>query len=265
MLFIIILISNLKKIIWNTFTSIDARIKFPNLKAGDTGIQIGFDMCFPVTSDLFTMYKKVLPGGKVIGIDPDPNNHAIANKIIEQKNLNIELIQKGTFSRKDQVSFLIGEKSSWNQLNIVPVDSTVTFSGKEIKVSIDTLDQIIADHDLDIQQIKHINLTINGAEYDTLLGMSDFFDRIKDLSLTIVAGRYDESGTINGKKDYEMILPYLESKGFTAKFKRIHQLFWWGFITKLILNRKWVYNQPNFGIIMACKGTHKIKWYQSFS
>jgi FkbM family methyltransferase len=258
-------ISRLKNSFWKCFTIVDAKLKFPNLKKGGVGIQLGFDMTFPLTSDLFTMHKRVVPNGFIIGIDPDPFNHQIAQKVIIESNLNIKLIQKGTFSKKATTKFLIGEKSSWNQLKDVPKDSTVPITEKEIDVEIDQLDTIISDMNIDIQKIVHINLTINGAEYDTLLGMDKILKEIQNLSLTVIAGRYDESGTINGEQDYEMILPLLHSYGFTTKFKRIHHLFWWGFVVKLFLNRKWIYNQPNFGIIMASKGTHQLKWYQSFS
>ena len=255
----------LKTYIWNLFTSVDSCLKFPNLKGNSIGVQLGFDMAFPVTSDLFTMHKRINENGKIIGIDPDPNNHILAQQVIIKNKFNIDLIQKGTFSKKDKVDFLLGEKSSWNQLEVLPKDSTVSFSGNKVKVEIDTLDNIIATTNIDIQKIAHINLTINGSEYDTLLGAKKTLKEINDLSLTIIAGRYDESGTINGINDYEAIIPLLHQFGFQTKFKRIHQLFWWGFVTKLIMNRKWIFNQPNFGVIMACKGNHKIKWYQSFS
>jgi FkbM family methyltransferase len=258
-------INNLKNIFWKGFSSIDTQLKFPNLTKGEVGIQLGFDMTSPITSDLFSMHKKVAPNGVVIGIDPDPFNHQIAQSIIKKNKYNIQLIQKGTYSNKSNTKFLIGEKSSWNQLKDVPKDSTVSFTEQEINVEIDKLDTIIDELNLDIQKISHINLTINGAEYDTLLGMEKMLSEIENLSLTIIAGRYDESGTINDKPDYEMILPLLHSYGFTTKFKRIHQLFWWGFVVKMLLNRKWVFNQPNFGVIMACKGKHRTKWYQSFS
>jgi FkbM family methyltransferase len=255
----------LKNIFWKGFTSIDAQLKFPNLKKGEIGIQLGFDMTAPITSDLFSLHKKAAPNGLVIGIDPDPFNHQIAQPIINKNKYNIQLIQKGTYSKKDTTKFLVGEKSSWNQLKDVPKDSTVNFTDREIEVEIDKLDTIIGNLNFDFQKISHINLTINGAEYDTLLGMEKMLSEIENLSLTIIAGRYDESGTINGKKDYEMILPLLHSYGFTTQFKRIHQLFWWGFVVKFCLNRKWFFNQPNFGVIIACKGKHRVKWYQSFS
>jgi len=255
----------MKKLFWKLFTSLDAHLKFPTLKKGELGIQLGFDMAYPVTSDLFTMHQKVAPSGKIIGIDPDPRNHTIAQKIINDNNYSIDLIQKGTFNKKDQVTLLIGEKSSWNQLNVIPKDSTVDFTEKEIHVEVDQLDNIIKEEGIGIDKIAHINLTINGAEYHTLLGMKNILTTANNITLTIIAGRHDESGTIEGKQDYELILPLLHSYGFTTKFKRINELFWWGFIVKLLVNRKRIYSQPNFGVIMAAKGNKKIKWYQSFS
>ena len=256
--------SSLKKIFWIIFTNIDGKLKFPSLNNNEIGIQLGFDMTSPITSDLFTMSKRV-PNGKIIGIDPDPFNHQIANPLIKKQNLNINLIQKGTYSKKGSVQFLIGEKSSWNQLKDVPKDSTVTFTDKELTVEINTLDSIITEQNISINDIGHINMTINGAEYNSLIGMKKILSESKNLSLTVIAGRYDESGTIEGKSDYELILPLLHSYGFTTKFKRINELFWWGFVVKRLINRKRITQQENFGIVMAGKGTKKPKWYQSFS
>jgi FkbM family methyltransferase len=258
------MIGYFKKIFWGIFTNIDGRLKFPNLKRSEIGIQLGFDMTSPLTSDLFSMHKRA-SNGVVYGIDPDPFNHQIASELIKEQRLNIQLIQKGTYSKKDNVKFLIGEKSSWNQLKDVPKDSTVSFTDKEITVEINTLDNIVKEQNIPINAIGHINMTINGAEYDTLLGMDNILSQSQNLSLTVIAGRYDESGTIKGKRDYELILPLLHAHGFSTKFKRINNLFWWGFIVKLLINRNWIYNQSNFGIIMAGKGNKKPKWYQSFS
>lgn len=255
----------LKNIFWLFFAKIDAILKFPNLKKNEIGIQLGFDMSAYLASDLFTMYQRVIPKGLVIGIDPDPNNHKIAKKIINQKKFNIQLIQKGTFSKQETATFLIGEKSSWNQLNNIETDTSVSFSNKKIQIELDTLDNIVDSLKLNIQKISHINLTINGAEYDTLLGMNKILKESKNLSLTIIAGRHDESGIINGKQDLDLILPILHSYGFITKFKRINELFWWGFVVKTLINRKWIYHQPNYGVIMAYKGNKKTKWYQSFS
>ncbi|MBU8892756.1 MAG: FkbM family methyltransferase [Bacteroidales bacterium] len=259
------MIKYLKQFIWKIFIRTDSALKFPNLKKDEIGIQLGFDMIAPVTSDLFTMYNRVKPNGRIIGIDPDPRNINIAQKILNEKKINITLIQKAVFSEKGDCKLLLGESTSWNQLNNVPIDSSVSFIDKEIRVEMDSLDNIISDLNVDIQKISHINLTINGAEFEALKGMHNILSESKDINLTIIAGRYDESGTINGRPDFEVIIDYLHKYGFKTKFRRMHQLLWWGFFVKTLLNRKWIYGKNNYGIIMAAKGGKRIRCYQSYS
>ena len=255
----------MKKIVWNWFTLIDGKLKFPYLKNDKIGIQLGFDMNYPSTSDLFSMEKRINNKGLIIGIDPDPINHGIAQPIINTNKLPIQLIQKGTYSKKDSLQLIYGNERSWNQLETIPMDDSVGFTSKKIEVEVNTLDNIIEELKVNTSKIAHINLTINGAEYDTLLGMKNTLTSCKNLSLTIIAGRPELSGVINGKDDYKVIIEYLNQFGFQSKFKRINQLFWWGFVTKLLFNREWIYSKKNFGIIMAGKGSQPLKWYQSFS
>lgn len=259
------MIKALKRIFFSNFSKIDAILKFPNLKKGEIAIQVGFDMTSAITSDLFELNRRVAPNGQVIGIDPDPRNHEVANKIITDKNLNIITIQKGTFSKKGETNLLLGKISSWNQLNNIPIDTSATYENKEITVEIDTIDNIISEINKKNNIISHINLTCNGAEYDTLLGAKNLLVNSKNISLTIIAGRYDESGTLYGKPDYELILTFLTELGFTTKFKRMHEFFWWGFVVRTLINRDWIYNKKNYGLIMAYKGDKKTKWYQSYS
>ncbi|MFW6222787.1 MAG: hypothetical protein ACOC3T_04160, partial [Bacteroidota bacterium] len=108
-------------------------------------------------------------------------------------------------------------------------------------------------------------ITNNVAEYYTLVGFKKSLLKADNISLTIIAGRYDASGTVDGKPDYEIIQNYLMSLGFKTKFKRIHQLFWWGFCVRFLINRSWIYNKKNYGVIFASKGNKKIPFYQSFS
>lgn len=255
----------IKQSIWGVFVRIDSVLKFPNLKKGEIGIQLGFDMNAPITTDLFSMYKRVVPKGQVVGIDPDPGNIQIAQNKIDKEKLNIKLVQKAVYSEKGECELLIGESASWNQINNIPIDSTVLFTDEKIMVGMESLDNIVNELGIDIAKIGHINLTINGAEFGALKGMHQILSESKNINLTIVAGRYDESGTIDNRADYEIITEHLHKYGFTTKFKRIHQLFWWGFITKTVLNRKWIFGKKNYGVIMAAKGCKKITWYQSFS
>ena len=147
----------------------------------------------------------------------------------------------------------------------IPLDTDVEFSDREITVQVSTLEQIINENEIPVDRIRHINLTINGHEYHTLKGMKKFLQESENLALTVIAGRYDETGTIDGKRDLDLILPLLEECGFRTRFKRINELFWWGFVVKLLIQRLNVYKKKTYGVIFAVKGNCKMKWYQSFT
>lgn len=258
--------NSLKQAFFYLFSVIDGHLKFPSLKKGDTGIQVGFDMTSPYTSDLFEMSGKVGKKGLVYGIDPDQWNHRVADQMIGGKKYrNIRLILLATFSHKTEARLLFGKKASWNQLDNIAIDETVDFSGEEREVRLDTLDNIFREHQIDIHRVAHVNITNNGAEYHTLKGFENGLKEAKHLALTVVAGRHDASGMIDGKPDYQLITAYLHSLGYRTRFRRIHQLFWWGFCVKLLINRQWIYNRENYGVIFAVKGRKRIPFYQSFS
>ncbi len=259
------MVKNIKSIVWSVFCFFDSRFKFPNLKPGEIGIQLGFDMGASVTSDIFLMHRRVKPAGMVLGIDPDETNLKLAQDIIDRNNYTIKLIHKAVFSEAGEVELVFGEKPGWNQLTNIPIDSTVKYNGRSQVVPMDTLDNIITEQKIDVQNIGHVNVTINGSEYYALLGMENLLRTAKNFNLTVIAGRYDESGIVNGEPDYKIITNYLENLGFMVRFKRIHQLFWWGFMTKLIMGQTRVYGKDNYGVVMASKGDKRLKWYQSFS
>jgi len=260
-------LKKIKSSVWKTFTFLDAKIKFPNLKSGEIGIQAGFDMDRIATTDLLTMDKREKPDGMILGIEADPRNIKRAKEYVKENQLNIELVLGGLFSEEGEVELLLGESKSSNQLTSIPIDETDYFTGELVTVPMKTLDTIVEELKIDIDKIGHISLTINGAEYFSLLGMTRILEESKNLNLTIVAGRHNESAYFDadGVADYIKIIELLEPYGFTIKFKRIHQLFWWGFVVKALLNRKWIYGQKNYGVVFAAKGNKELKWYQSFS
>jgi len=259
-------LKRVKELFFHIFSIIDQYLKFPELRKGETGIQVGFDMYYPITSDLFEMSRKTGNKGLVLGIDPDPWNHEIATQMIAKKNIsNIRLIEAGTYSEQTKATFLFGQRSSWSQIDNINIDETAPFSGKEMEIQLETLDHLLQNYNIDINKIGHVNITNNGAEYFTLLGFEQGLREAENIALTVIAGRWDSSGTIDGKPDYELITDYLHSLGFKTKFRRMHQLFWWGFCVKLLINRDWVYNKRNHGIIFASKGNKRIPFFQSFS
>ena len=248
------------------FNRLDSLVKFPNLRSGEVGIQVGFDMSSKnFTTDVIKMYYRVSNTGKVIAIDPDPRNHALLKNIIEKNSLNIALIEKATFSVRKKSNLLISQRSSHNRVKSIQSDSSPQNTISSIEIELDTLDNIIEVLNVDYSRIRHINITNNGSEYQTLLGMNTIFEKCKNLNLSIISGRPGKLGEINGKNDYKVIIDFLQRRGFTCKFIRMNNSIWWGIIINLIVKQKWIYNKQRYGCILASRGDRKLKFFQSFS
>ena len=212
------------------------------------------------------MHKAVGNNGLVIGIDPDLYNIAKAQKIIDKNNLNIKLIQKATYGNKGKAKLLLAKNVSHNRLDTISFSDSELFNDKKIEVELDTLDNIIEELGIQAKNISHVNITNNGAEYETLKGMTDILTQSKDLSITVIAGRAGEIGIINGKPDNEVICEYLNNLGFRTKFYGLKQLFWGGFVTCVLIRHIWIYSHKRaMGVVFAIKKNKRFKFYQSFS
>lgn len=252
-----------ESIVIKTLVKIEAALKFPNLKKGEIGIQIGFDLSSKnLTSDVFRMNSRNQNLGKIIAIDPDPFNHSKLQKIVDQKKLNIQLIQRATYSKKTTEKLILGTRSSYNKIEIVQGEKNSGHTDKNIEVEIDTLDNIIKDLGIDYSKIRHICITNNGAEYHTLLGMDVIFEKCKNLNLTIASGRPNKMGEINGQRDHKIIMEFLKGKGFKSTLVRNSRSFWRGFVISLLVKRKWIFHKKTFGLIMSARGERKLKFYQ---
>ncbi len=245
---------------------IDGILKFPNLKKGEVGIQIGFDMSSKsLTSDLVVMGGKTKKNGLVLGIDPDPFNLDRVTKNKSKLSFKYKLVLKGTYSKQTNEKLIMAKKASWNKLEVIDTERTQNFTDGSIEVELDTLDNIVKELDISIEKIGHINITNNGAEFDTLLGMEKILSQSKDLSITVIAGRPGKMGQVGGMKDFEAIGELLDRYGFTHKLEMKSKLFWWGPFHQGLLKRRKYKGKSDFGVIMAGKGKKTPKWYQSFS
>ena len=246
---------------------IDGTLKFPYLKKNGMAVQVGFDLSSQrLTSDLIVMSKKVGKGGIILAIDPTPANHNKVKQVIDDTFPTIKLIQCGTYDKRNASNLLITERDSHNIVDILDNGVYQKRSNQKIEIKLDTLDNIIEENDIEIKSINHINITNNGAEYKTIIGMKNILSTAEDITITVIAGRSHNLGVEDGKVDYIEIKKLLEHYGLNAKFYRQGSLFWWAIVHQLILKRKWVVgNEKYFGVVMASKGKNKIKWYQSYS
>lgn len=248
------------------YNRLDGFLKFPNLRKGGIGIQVGFDLgSNNLTPDVIKMYTRTGHNRLIIAIDPDLLNHEKLNQWIRAKNLSIRTVQKGTNSHQTTEKLIQGTRSSYNKQEIIPGDPSPSYTNTYLEVTLGTMDNIVTELNIDYSRIKHINISNNGAEYNTLLGMEELFKKCPDLNLTVISGRPFQLGQINHQGDYEVIIDHLSRKGFSFKYMNIRDSIWWGIFNKLLIKRTWIVNKPTFGVIMGSRGDRKLKFYQSYS
>ena len=249
------------------YNRFETSLKYPYLNEGSIGIQVGFDLSSKnLTSDLFNMSDRVGKTGLVVGIDPDAANHERAKQVIEANGItNIVLVKMGTYKEKTTLEFHLANRSSNNYLTVYEPEDRHYKTGNILKVEVDTFDSIVAPLNIDVERVRHINVTNNGAEYHTLVGMRDFLSKTKDISVSLTCGRVGIMGLIDGKPDQDLILDEFKKQGFNAKFYRIKDLFWWGFYKKLLIKQKWLYGgKPHFGVVLAHKGNQPLRLHHSY-
>lgn len=259
----------LKSFFLNIYNRIDTNLKFPYLKKGDIGVQIGFDLSSKnLTTDLLNISRKVGDSGIAIGIDPDPTNHDKIKKVIKERGIkNVILVEKGTFDSTSELDLVLGTRASHNELAVIAQEGNKNLKEETIKVKLEPLDDILAQLGVDLKKVKQVNVTNNGAEYKTLLGMQKLLTSSNDMAITAIAGRKSNLGFTNtDKKDYEIIAEYLKDLNYYSKFYSLKNLFWGGFVNLFLLKRVWIYSKKKdiMGVVMARKGK-RLKFYQSFS
>lgn len=254
------------KTLVNIRNYIDRKVKFPFVKKGDTVIQVGFEMSSPnLTTDLFLMQKAVGNSGLTIGIDPDPLNIADAGAIAEQKKLNVKLIQSATYSEYGNGEMIMGRRSGGNILDCVPKDADMIHTDRKIEVEFDTLDNLIAKAGVDFKKISFVNITNNGAEYETLIGMTNILKEADDLEISMIAGRPGKMGLIEGRSDVEVKTEFLNECGYKTKFYRFNQLLWCSINHMYILREFWKNDKTMEGVLFAVRKDKNFSPIQSYS
>ena len=251
--------------ILHIYNRLSASQKFPRLQKGDIGIQIGFDLSSKnLTTDLLLMYHRVGRQGQVIGIDPDDSNIARMRAIVSKFDLPIQLITCGTGSTNSIAQF---QKTTRAAHNIVKKYGTRHDVKSEESIQIKTLDSITKSAGIDVSKIKHINISNNGAEYDTLKGAINLFSNLEDVTVTVISGRNGELGMIGGERDYQVVSKFLQDNGFKTDFIRPADRLWWGGVQRVLVKKRWPYGKNRekyFGAVIGKKGNHVGK-FQSYS
>jgi FkbM family methyltransferase len=154
-----------------------AKELYYSAKTGDYIAEMGAYMGY------YTVYLsgKVGAKGKIIAIEPMPDNLKILKKNIEKNNLsNVSIVPKGVWKEEDKITFQRNKgdhQSGSIELNYKDNDS--------LEIPVDSLDSILKE-----QSVSHIDfmlIQLNGVEIEALEGLR----MIKPGNLAIAA-RYNK-------------------------------------------------------------------------
>lgn len=113
-------------------------------------------------------------GGKTIAIELAPENYRLLRKNVEANDLADKIIchNIGVWSERRELPYT---GKGWMQYSIANID------GKDYprrgSMPVDTLDNIFSASNVD--RIDYLNLQLNGAEAGALIGLNEWFDRVK--------------------------------------------------------------------------------------
>lgn len=171
---------------------------FYKTKAGDSVAEMGAYMGH------YTIYlsEKVGKNGKVIAIEPMPDNLNILRKNIAENKLdNVIIVPKGVWKEKDEMTF--HRKKGDHQSGSVELNYK---NDDTVKIPVDSLDNILQE-----QKIDHINfmlIQLNGVEPEALEGLTKY----KPNHIAIAA-RY----TKNNKPAAQLISDTLLKRNYKSK------------------------------------------------
>ncbi len=197
------------------------------VKPGDTVIQAGCNLMDNPGSFAFTMAKIVGPGGTVVVTEPNPEDIFMARAMAKKVACRVIAVEKALWHEPGKTRLYTGRQTPHSdrmgQLQDIKVKKDLPpeqYAIDPIEVETDTLDNIL--NELGIHRVSHIELTINGAEWNALQGMEKTLTS-PGLSLRVAAGRQESGidGYFDGTEDHVLIGKFLEERGFRTKFQRI--------------------------------------------
>ncbi|SRR6056297_2196355 len=174
------------------------------IKPGDNVAEMGSYMGY------YTIYlsERIGKDGKIIAIEPMPDNLKILKKNIIENNLqNVIIVPKGVWKERDEMIFhrKKGDYQSGSvQLNYNNNDT--------LKIPVDTLDNILKEQK--VKQINFMLIQLNGVEPEALEGLQNYKPEH-----VAIAARYSKDKT----SAPALIVKYLQERKYKTKI--VHEKY----------------------------------------
>lgn len=162
--------------------------------------------------------KKVRNEGSVISIEANPAIFNLLTKNIQLNELsNVIPLNYAVFSEKTKIKFFVNNDLRNNQYGTVNSDiDNFANKGLEQHVYVDanTIDSILLENSIKIQDVKWIKIDVEGAEFDVIKGSKELISNAKDLRIIV-----EIHNLSNGMTYHKEIKDFLESFGYKIDFE----------------------------------------------
>jgi FkbM family methyltransferase len=145
--------------------------------------------------------KRVGPSGKVIAIEPDPENFKILKKNILLNQLgNIEPLECAVYSTREKLKLFLPELDQGRTIFNTVMQERAGTSSNFLEVEANTLDNILGS--MHTPEVSWIKIDVEGAELEVLKGAVNTLSSSKNITLVI---------EIHGIEIYREMIDYLKA------------------------------------------------------
>jgi len=178
-------------------------------KPGDTVVDAGAHI------GLYTIIaaKRVGPTGRVIAIEPDPENFKILKKNILLNQLsNVEPLECAAYSAKKNLKLFLPELERGRTIFNTIMQDRVRSCNNFLEVEANTLDNILNENK--VQRVNYVKIDVEGAELEVLKGALNVLEANKRITLII---------EIHGGEIYPQVMEFLKTHDLQIIYEKSNE------------------------------------------
>jgi FkbM family methyltransferase len=176
---------------------------------GDTVVDVGAHI------GLYTLIaaNRVGSSGKVIAIEPDPENFKILKKNVLLNQLsNVEALECAVYSTKEKLKLFLPELEEGRTIFNTVMQDRARTSNNFLEVEANSLDNILQS--INIAEVNWIKIDVEGAELEVLKGAANTLALNKNLTLVI---------EIHGMEIYMQMIEYLKTRNLMTIYEKSNE------------------------------------------
>lgn len=153
--------------------------------------------------------KRIGANGKVVAIEPHPDNFEMLNRNIRLNRLtNVTTLNSAVYDKEMRVKLYLGDELGGSSGHSLIANAGEKF----VEVNANTVDYLLQS--LGIREVNWIKIDVEGAEFEVLKGAHNVLANSKDLVLII---------ELHSPDLYKPIVELLRSYNYKLEFEKSHE------------------------------------------